>query len=270
VTIREHETVGDAVAIGSSLRVDGHVRGDAVALGGALVLGPTAVVEGDAVAAGGAIEVHPGAQLKGSQVSLPNAVGGVGKWLSHVHAHSQPWAGSTFWNVLFTAMRSLGLLVLGLLLLTFIPERVGTITGTMNARPWLSLAVGTALVAGLVPACVLLAITLIGIPLIPVVVAIVLGLLWLGATAVAARVGTGLPGSERRGVLLNFALGVLLIGLCDLVPWVGTLIVFTLSCAGAGAAVLSRLGSRTERPSVPPAQPPTPDEPNALAPVVPS
>lgn len=262
VTIQAHETVGDAVAIAAPLRVEGHVRGDAVAVGSTLALAPSAVVDGDAVAVGGSITVEPGAQLNGSQVSVPNPVGGLTRWLADPQHNASNWhdAGKKFPSGLFTLFRGLCLLLLGVLLVSFVPQRIHVIVATMNARPWLSLLFGFCLLLGLLPVCILLGITLIGIPLIPVAIAVVLALLWVGATAISSRIGGGLPRSDGRSLLLNFVIGAVLITLVDLIPWFGTPLVLTLSMIGAGATMISRLGTRSPAPpDPPPATTPVPD-----------
>jgi hypothetical protein len=256
LTIGHDDTVDDAIAIGGPLLVQGHVQGDAVSIGNDVTLAPTATVDGDVVAIGGQMSIEPGATLRGSQVNLLSSADGIGQWMID---HGQQTSGWNLarnwgfnWHLFSTLFRSIALLLFGLLLLTFAPDRIAVITHSVSQRPFLSLLVGVSLLMGLLPVCVLLGVTLIGIPLIPIAITLFLALLLVGATSTALRVGQGIAPGGRRGVLTCFCFGVGLFTVVGLVPWFGTLLVLVLTLAGAGAAVLSRLGSVPTVPSEPP------------------
>jgi len=256
LTIGPADTVDDAIAIGGPLLVQGHVQGAAVSIGNQVTLAPTATVDGDVVAIGGQMTIEPGATLRGSQVNLLSSADGIGRWMIDHGQRTSGWNVARDWGLnwhLFsTVFRSIALLLFGLLLLTFAPDRIAVIAHSVGQRPFLSLLVGVSLLMGLLPVCVLLGITLIGIPLIPIAVMLFLALLLVGATSTALRVGQGLAPGGRRGVITCFCLGVGLFTVVGLVPWFGTLLVLVVTLAGAGAAVLSRLGSVPTVPSEPP------------------
>lgn len=256
LTIGPDDTVDDAIAIGGPLLVQGHVQGAAVSIGNQVTLAPTATVDGDLVAIGGQVKIEPGATLRGSQVNLLSSADGIGRWMIDHGQQTSGWnlASNWGWNwhLFSTLFRSIALLLFGLLLLTFAPDRIGVITHSVSERPFLSLLVGVSLLMGLLPVCVLLGITLIGIPLIPIAVILFLALLLVGATSTALRVGQGIAPGGRRGVLTCFCLGVGLFTVVGLVPWFGTLLVLLLTLAGAGATMLTRLGSVPTVPSDPP------------------
>jgi hypothetical protein len=112
-------------------------------------------------------------------------------------------------------------------------------------RPaWTLLAGFVALVA--VPAgSVVLAVTLIGLPLAAIVLLAYLALLLLGYVASGIALGdavlsrwrsSGAGSGWRAGAA---ALGVLLLGVLTLLPWVGAMVAFLTLIAGMGALVLA-------------------------------
>jgi hypothetical protein len=238
LTIGPDDTVDDAIAIGGPLLVQGHVQGAAVSIGNQVTLAPTATVDGDVVAIGGQITIEPGATLRGSQVNLLSSAEGIGRWMIDRGQRTSGWNPASGWglnwHIFSTLFRSIALLLFGLLLLTFAPDRIAVIAQSVGERPFLSLLVGVSLLMGLLPVCVLLGITLIGIPLIPIAIILFLAVLLVGATSTALRVGQGMaaPGG-RRGVLTCFCFGVGLFTVVGLVPWFGTVLVLVVTLAGA-------------------------------------
>jgi hypothetical protein len=104
-----------------------------------------------------------------------------------------------------------------------------------------------------VPLCVMLAITLIGIPLIPVVIVALLLLLVFGYTALLSYIGAKLPVlQDRKTPLLSLALGAGVTLLIDLIPYIGPFVLLSAALVAAGAALLSRLGTS---PATPPGLP---------------
>lgn len=250
------EEVGDAVAIGAPLTVAGHVRGDAVAVGGPLKLEGTAVIEGDAVAVGGPLDADPGAVVHGDRVAMSGVAGDLARAVIDFTVDGDdvnfrlPWFLMGFGAAL---LRALALFVLGLLLLTFAPERVARVQTYLTGRPGASALGGIAVVAGFVPLVILLAITIIGIPLIPVAVLAVVALVVLGLTAFVTWLGERIPVlAGRKSRIGAMALGVVLLLLVDLVPFVGTALVLLVGFFAAGAALLSRFGSQSKAGAAPP------------------
>lgn len=77
VLVQQDEQInGEAVAVLGSVRVDGEVRQEAVAVLGSVTLGPNAIVHGDVVSVGGRVRRSPGAEVRGgvTEISLGEAV----------------------------------------------------------------------------------------------------------------------------------------------------------------------------------------------------
>jgi putative Mn2+ efflux pump MntP len=94
---------------------------------------------------------------------------------------------------------------------------------------------------------VLLAVTIIGIPLIPVAVMLLVALLLFGFTVSAGWLGEKLPFlRENKTPLRAVALGGIVLVVVGLIPWIGTLVLVLAALVSAGATLLSRFGRALE------------------------
>jgi hypothetical protein len=97
---------------------------------------------------------------------------------------------------------------------------------------------------GFVPLCVALAVTIIGIPLIPVAAMFLVVLLLFGFAVSAGWLGERMPVPHEKTPVKAVALGGVVLGLVGLVPWIGTLLLVCAAAVSAGATLLSRFGHR--------------------------
>src|SRR5262245_16419036 len=241
LNIGADETVDRAVAIGGSVTIAGHVRRDAVAIGGSIALLPGARVEGDAVAIGGTVSVAEGASLDGDNVSLggalPATVGSMTRW-----AVGGPHRLSMF-SFASRLTRAVLLFVIAMLIAFAFPGALTRIGAYLVNRPGLSALGGAAILLGFAPFCVLLAVTVIGIPLIPVAVMLLVALFLFGFTVSAAWLGERMPVSqEHKTPARSVARGGAILVLVGLVPWFGTAALVLTAAISAGATLLSRFG----------------------------
>jgi hypothetical protein len=246
LSVGADEVVDKAVAVGGSVTIAGHVRRDAVAVGGSVTLQPGARVGGDAVAIGGAVSVEEGALLEGDNVSLggtiPTMIGSVTRWA----VGSRPHVRSIF-GFASRLTRTVLLLAIALLITLAFPGQVARVRAFLVRRPWLSSLGGIAVFAGFLPLCVLLAVTIIGIPLIPVAVMLLVALLLFGFTVSAGWLGEKLPFfRENKTPLRAVAVGGVVLVIVGLIPWIGTLVLVLAALVSAGATLLSRLGRTPE------------------------
>lgn len=264
------------VATAGRLDVLGEVAGSAYALGGDLVVGPGGHVRGDAVSVGGEVRLDGGIvdgelrRIATRSVSATTAATedeGV-----MPSAGRNPFAQALGWLVV--------LLLVGIGTLVFADRYLdGVVRELERSVPrafLIGLAGELALVPGLLLICIALALTLLGILVIPfAVVAFVLaaaGLLTLGYLGVASLVGTALMRDGARHSARGAALRSLLVGILALmVFWLvaglvgktGMLLLVTrglavaitwvAATAGFGAALASRGGAlkRRQTPKAP-------------------
>jgi hypothetical protein len=266
--IREDEIVrGDVILLGGDLRVDGEIRSSAVVVGGRIDLGPRSRVDGEVVALGGRVETAPGAAVRGGVVGLS--------------LFPRPQAGGVDWR----RARDLGTLagnaIGGALVLAWtvtvtlvIRRRLARARSWLVTAPWRTTGLGVVGMTGglfaVVMGIVLLAITLVGLPVALLVALFTIVLLFVAQAIGLVHFGGWICGLLRLHVRSPFALGLIGVvvvaapqvtadlsrlsgrGPVALLQATHALLVAVTLAAGIGALVLSRLG-RHPAPSALPA-----------------
>jgi hypothetical protein len=256
VRVEEGEEVrGETVAVIGSVRVDGEVSQQVVAVLGSVELGPKAVVGGDVVSVGGRIRRSPGAQIHGSitEISFADAA---------VHLDTGGFGPVSITGLdavprLFLSTFRLGLLML-VAGIAFVAAR-GTVDGSAqrtsdNAPKALLVGLAAELLFApvLVLTAVLLAVSIIGIPLLlllPFAVLVVILLALAGFTGTAAALGQGARrrfGAGSAPGFLDVIVGVLIIlspvilgRVLALAGWPGNPLAWVLILTGTGFEFLA-------------------------------
>lgn len=311
----EGEASGDVAAIGGSVEVDGEVGGDVVAVAGSVRLGPEAEIGGEVTSVGGTVDAAPGAIVHGEVAEVPFAPGLDFSWdgwrggWGDLDIDVDPWSWSPlrgisefFWAAVVTGV--LALLACLLLLLARRPvERVARRAAADPVRSGLvGLATEILFFPVLLLLCLILVISIVGIPLLLLVPFAVLALFlvaFLGYVGVALHLGRWLEGRLGRdlgGPFLVLLVGVLAIQVWSLAGelvgaaggpiWIfamalglfGFLVKYLAWTIGLGAAILSRFGTADgwggppavatspHAPPPPPAPPAGPEAPAAPPP----
>lgn len=259
VNVREDERVtGQVVAVIGSVRIDGEVGDQVVAVLGSVNLGPKAVVNGDIVSVGGRVRRAEGSQVRGAvtEVSLADA---------DTRLHIGPWAGGilplfdgfgAFPRLLGSTFRFLLLVILTSLAMIVARGTVEASAHRLADDPIKATLVGIAAEILAVPVLVLtaivLAVSLIGIPLLlflPFVVLFLILLALIGFSGTAFAIGQW--ARRRFGLatspgIIDVCIGVLLILLPVLVGrvvalggWPASPVSFLLIAAGVGVEFLA-------------------------------
>ena len=271
---------GDVVSIGGAATIDGEVDGNVVAIGGGVWLGPEAFVHGDVTSVGGGVSRDPKAVVRGGIQDI--GVGGPwrGDWS---RSGNWDWMGGLYpvARLTGTLVRITLLALLVAMVLFVAREPVEQIADRVAADPVKSWLVGflaeMLFFPLLIMTVVVLAISIIGIPLlllVPVAIVAALLLMLVGFTAVAFQIGRLLQDKvialRSRPFAATFA-GILLIvspvllarlvGLTgDLwyLVWpiavVGFLFEYIAWTAGLGAAALVRWDRPTTALALPNSQ----------------
>jgi uncharacterized RDD family membrane protein YckC len=266
-------SVGDqAVAVGGNMVVNGHVGGEVVCVGGDLTLGPDAEVGGEVVVVGGEMKKDPSAILHGhvEHVHLP-VLRPLFAWVTSALLKGRllsfdphaAWA----WLV---AAAFLGLYVL--LALVF-PRGMTKCAETLEQRP--GHVILTALLAMLAMPLVflLLAITGIGVLVIPFLAIGLFAAKIFGRAAMLAWFGrrfTGLFGASAwSSVVISVLCGGIIVGLLYTVPILALIVAMLISVLGLGSVIYTLILSMRRNgakpapaaPAVPPAGAPPPPTP---------
>ena len=264
-TIAAGDTVnGPVLAAAGDLRVRGVIRGTAVAIAGDIIVEDGGSITGDAIA------------VLGDVVTVRGTVGGTARnfsrsfaWLEDVE---QPAARRATGDAMSLSLGWLVVMLLvGIGVLVFAGAYLDGVTDVLEQSFGKSFLVGLAGEIGLIPAlilvCAALAVTVVGILLIPfAIVAYVLavmGFLTLGFLSVARLAGGSLGGNrgEERGKALRglvFGIGIFM-GLWVLAavfqwsPAISSMLrilamaaTWVAATAGFGAAILSRGGTNRD------------------------
>jgi uncharacterized RDD family membrane protein YckC len=286
-TLAPNMAVSEAVVLMSDATIEGRVVRDVVVVLGNLRLGRTAVVEGSVVLVGGRATVDQGATIRDELVVVGGTVEGPPDFLAggqHILV-GPPGLGDAMRNVApwFTrgllwgrvivpslpwvwAVVSVVFLV-NLALAVAFPRAVRACAETLSARPLAAFFVGMLTLLLVAPVSTILAVSVVGIIVIPFLFcALVVGWL-LGKASVSQWIGAGIVAQDdpdsRAQTIRSLAIGFAVICLAYMVPLLGVAAWALVGVLGLGTATLTfATGLRRERPAPPPASPvPPPSAP---------
>lgn len=269
---------GEAVSVLGGVTINGTVGSEVVSVLGDVVLGPKAVVNGDLVVVGGRLTKEPGAVVRGNEVNVP-AFGAKGSiewlttWLKQCVLKGRPLAfGPNLGWAWLVAFMVLGFY---LLLALLFPRAIERCAQTLETRPGGSILASVLAVLLSPVAFVLLALTVVGVVLLPFLAA---GLFFAGVFGKAVMIawvgrrltrplGGAVPSHPFFAVLFGGLLIMLLYTvwgsflLYKLLSWIGLgVVVYTVALAmkrekRPKPAVAMPSGPVAPVPVVPPASP---------------
>lgn len=273
--LKTNEAVRDLIVIGGDAEIQGIVEGSLVVIGGrarisGIVEGETVVVLGGAditeqanlerevVLIGGPFNIHEGARFERELTEVPlgdvlEKVDWFKQWLFKGLLYGRLLPLGITWPWVFAAMFTF--VYLGLLLVF-----PGAVKGTMDAvehRPVTSIAVGMLTLVLFAPLTVLLAVSLVGIVVIPFLKLGFILLALFGKAGLICFLGRSAGRSLRFGfferMLPAFLAGVVLITLAYMLPVLGVLAWAVGSVFGLGAAVVALSSTFQREETNPPA-----------------
>jgi hypothetical protein len=226
--------VGEDVVIAP----DQAVQGDVTVIGGdAIIQGE---VDGDVTVFGGTIEKGPGSVINGNEHVYGGGLSSVVPWAAGVSTIAAD-------NAKITTLLAYSAVVI--LIFLIFPVRVRTALDRVEKHPGLSAATGVIALIASLPVAVLLLLSVIGWPLIPLeFVAIVAGVL-IGQCALGLLVGRRLielvHPQGTPSPLGALALGLVVLSAAELMPVVGFFVVALVWTIGLGAAILAFIRETT-------------------------
>ena len=252
VTVGPDETAKDVVIFGGTANIQGRTTGDVVVIGGSATI--SGEVGKDLVVVGGSAKLMDSAEVMGDVVAVGGGIDRVGSPIIHGSTKSGPWHWSGWYsNFNFRprfdgggAWAVIWITFLGWLIFSVLPNHVKVTSAALQADPAKAAIFGLLGYIAFVPLVIMFAITLIGIPLIPVLV------LALVAARVLGQVALGVLAGEWLGPKLNLQttpvtsllLGLVALGLLTMVPFVGFLASMFYGLVGLGAVLRTRFGTR--------------------------
>ncbi len=210
--------------------LDGPVAGDAFVGAGSLSLGPNARIEGKLKFRGGDMDRDPGAQVAGGVVHAPSRVHRQDRTAAERLTHGWMW--------------SLGLVALAALLAGALPGPSQRLAQELRERPGMTALVGFLALTAVPVAALMLAITIIGIPIALIALVLYAALLMIGYVWLAVVLGgllldrlnaeTAAVTAWRVGAA---AVAMILLAIAVRVPLVGGFVKFAALVVGVGMIV---------------------------------
>jgi cytoskeletal protein CcmA (bactofilin family) len=231
---------GDVRAEFGDVYVNAPVKGDIHVGWGEVDLGPDADISGNLECEGCEITGNRGA-VKGDMMARGMAI-------DFDDSHGPSIIG--FFGWLFAALAFAACAVLAAVVA---PRPLASAARRAEESPGRSFVYGLISLPAFFVLCVALAVTIIGIPLLVLLVPAYLALLFFGALVAAFFIGTRVlmvTGRYRVGNALAAVVGAMILAATTFIPVLGDLLLYALSLFGAGAIILA-LFSRRPRASHP-------------------
>ena len=269
---------GDVALTGGSLNVSGEIKGSITSVGGSINLSDTAVVDGDIDTVGGTLNRSSQTVIKGNiSTSGPGAIRLPLNW-NLDGLRNLPLAdifhpiGSILWGI----FQSLAVAALALLVVLFLPTPTRRVSNAIIGQPVMAGALGLLTVVVAPALVVLLAITILLIPLSLIGILLLAVAFLFGWIAVGMELGDRLAGlfKVQWAAPVSAGIGTLVISffssIFTLIPCVGWVLPAVIAIFGLGGVFLTRLGTRDGQSAGParmliptPPQPPIMPEPPA-------
>jgi uncharacterized RDD family membrane protein YckC len=279
-TLSAGSAARDVVVIGGLATIEGHVEGDAVVVLGELHLANTALVDGDIVVIGGTVTVDAGAEAAkdlvvvasalrsppgfmpgGEQTVIGPPVFGDGlrvlmPWATRGLLWGRPLVPDLPW-----IWGLIAIVFLVYLVLNFVCDGpVRACVEKLTERPLSTFLVGLLVLALIGPVAVVLAVSVIGLAVIPFMVCALFIAGILGKVGVLRAIGGGVVRQDeldnRAQSARSFVIGFVAVAAMYMVPVLGFVAFGTVGVLGLGAAALVFVaGIRRENPTPPTAPP---------------
>ncbi len=265
-----HSGFGDVLVL-----VGGEVRGDIDAgFGDVEIVGPVdgdvraefgdvylnAPVGGDVNVGWGDVDLGPGAEISGhlecegceitgNRGAVEGGIMATGMALDFDESHGPGILGFVGW--IFAALAFAACAVLAAVLA---PGTLASAARRAEESPGRSFLYGLVSLPACFVLCVVLAVTIVGIPFAAALAVAYLALLFFGTLVAAFFIGTRVlmvTGRYRVGNALAGVVGALILAATTLIPVLGDLLFYALSLLGTGAAILALFSRRRPRASHP-------------------
>jgi len=253
---------------------DAIVDGSLIVVGGNATIASGAIVHRDLAVIGGSLEAPPGFAAGGDHVligmpGIGQGIRGFVPWITRGLLRGRPIVPDLAWVWNITGI----FFLLSVAIVLIFGQGVRASSDVVVARPFRTFLTGMLVLIVTGPLIVILAATIIGLVVVPVVIFGFLAAWAIGKVGVACGIGQRiLPESEdasRFQALRSLVIGFVLIVLAYMVPILGLITWSLVSVMGLGAATIATLAAirreypRKPRPPAAPAPPPAPPLPSS-------
>lgn len=246
--VKADQTAHDVVVMGGTAIIDGTVTGDLVVIMGKAKLGPTAVVRRDLVVVGGTLEADPLARVGHDRVVIGGNEGLLkhlgwmkwpAQWFNTGLLLARPLPHQYLWSWMIAAVALLLYVVIAVLF----PRQIQASVAVLEEKPGSSLFAGLLAFALTGPLFLLLAITVVGLLVVPLLICGLIAAFLFGKVAVyryaGQQMGSQLGWAALQQPLTALLVGALLFCLLYTVPVLGFLAWGAVASLGVGAVLLT-------------------------------
>jgi hypothetical protein len=252
------EVKGDIDAGFGDVKIEGPVDGDIRAEFGDVYVNDS--VGGDVNVGWGDVDLGPdgeilgsleceGCEITGNRSEVKGEMMARGMALDFDESHGQGIFGFVGW--LFAALAFAACAVLAAVVA---PRPLSSAASRAEESPGKSFIYGLVSLPVIFMLCVVLAVSIVGIPLLLLLVPAYLALLFFGALVAAFFIGTRVlmvTGRYRVGNALAALVGAMILAATTFIPVLGDLLLYALSLLGTGAIILALFSRRSPRASHP-------------------
>ncbi len=244
VTVPENQIVENAHAVGGNVMISANAKvlDTAIAIGGDVVLKAGARVDGDAYSFGGKIVQEPGSTIGGEKATFSDRHG-----MMYGSYGRQSFFARYFFHAIFRISAAVVAAILGLIILQTSPSFLPNLATKLRQHPGLTALWGIGAIISIIFVSVFLAITLIGIPLIPLLSLIAIVTSLVGSLGVALFAGQRLSRNDNQPTWQQFLVGLAILTALTLIPFLGSLVVFLVNLFGLGIILLWQFGRQQPR-----------------------
>ncbi len=253
LVVEEGQTVNNVAVIGGQITVNGLVEQNVLAIAGSVVLTNKAVVRGQVIVVGGIVARGSGSMVFGD-ITEVNASTLSEAFQSAMRGELEGW--SLILNIISLCFFAI-ILIIAMIMTLLLPRQLTLITGAIEAHCFKSFFWGVLATLMIVPLFMLLAVSIIGIFLIPLaftamLLAVIVGFIASGAilgNVIISRIFRG----YRKSLVKETLVGLCLLWLLGWLPlYIGMLIKAFAITIGLGGVALT-LTRKTVRPTENPA-----------------
>jgi hypothetical protein len=252
------EVEGDIDAGFGDVKIEGPVDGDVRAEFGDVYVNDS--VGGDVNVGWGDVDLGPdgeilgnleceGCEITGNRSEVKGEMMARGMALDFDESHGKGIIGFVGW--LFAALAFAACAVLAAVVA---PRPLSSAASRAEESPGRSFIYGLVSLPVIFVLCVVLAVSIVGIPLLLLLVPAYLALLFFGALVAAFFIGTRVlmvTGRYRFGNALAAVVGAMILAATTFIPVLGDLLLYALSILGTGAIILALFSRRSPRASHP-------------------
>lgn len=202
IIVEKGDSYDSVVSLGGNITVHGRVKESAVAIGGNVFVKNSGIVEDAAVVIGGEVFLAGNGKVGEDIIEIEG--GNIGQ----IFRRSAGWSN---WHLpfIFRSFSLIGTLIIALISVLIFPGFIESISLQLKKLPGKSLLYGFLALVLLVPGTILLALSLIGIPFIPILLFTYFLSYFLGYFAVSKILGQRLLASFSSLLHLTVLISVL-------------------------------------------------------------